>query len=90
MNRHIIMSLLTLLPMASMANKIEVVVHRGANALAPENTIVSADSALKYGAAWIEVDVRPKIVKGNRKIGRWSVVLSTVSWDTNTHNRNHA
>lgn len=59
MNRHIIMSLLTLLPMASMANKIEVVVHRGANALAPENTIVSADSALKYGAAWIEVDVRP-------------------------------
>ena len=37
---------------------IEVVVHRGANALAPENTIASADSALKYGAKWIEVDVR--------------------------------
>ena len=37
---------------------IEIVVHRGANALAPENTIASADSALKYGAKWIEVDVR--------------------------------
>lgn len=39
--------------------QIEVVVHRGANALAPENTIASCDSALKYGATWVEVDVRP-------------------------------
>jgi len=37
---------------------IEVVVHRGANALAPENTLPSADSALVHGATWIEVDVR--------------------------------
>lgn len=37
---------------------IEVVVHRGANALAPENTMPSADSALAHGAEWIEVDVR--------------------------------
>lgn len=37
---------------------IEIVVHRGANALAPENTIASADSALKYGAKWVELDVR--------------------------------
>ena len=37
---------------------IEVVVHRGANDLAPENTMPSADSALAYGATWIEVDVR--------------------------------
>jgi len=37
---------------------IEVVVHRGANALAPENTLPSADSALAHGAKWIEVDVR--------------------------------
>jgi len=36
----------------------EVVVHRGANALAPENTMPSADSALAHGAQWIEVDVR--------------------------------
>lgn len=38
---------------------IEVVVHRGANFLAPENTLASADSALQHGATWIEVDVRP-------------------------------
>ena len=40
------------------ARSIEIVVHRGANALAPENTWASADSALRYGASWIEVDVR--------------------------------
>ena len=39
-------------------SQIEMVVHRGANALAPENTIASADSALAHGATWIEVDVR--------------------------------
>ena len=37
---------------------IEVVVHRGANFLAPENTLPSARAALKYGAEWIELDVR--------------------------------
>lgn len=41
------------------AQNIEIVVHRGANALAPENTMASADSALVYGATWVEVDVRP-------------------------------
>lgn len=41
------------------AQNIEIVVHRGANALAPENTWPSADSALHYKAQWIEVDVRP-------------------------------
>ena len=44
--------------MNAAAQDIEIVVHRGANALAPENTIASTDSALKYGAKWIEVDVR--------------------------------
>ena len=39
-------------------NSIEIVVHRGANALAPENTWSSAKAALDYGAKWIEVDVR--------------------------------
>lgn len=38
--------------------EIEIVVHRGANALAPENTWPSAEAALQYGAKWIEVDVR--------------------------------
>lgn len=40
-------------------NNIEVVVHRGANWLAPENTVASAYAALDNGATWIEVDVRP-------------------------------
>jgi len=39
-------------------NSIEIVVHRGANALAPENTWESAKAALDYEAKWIEVDVR--------------------------------
>ena len=38
--------------------QIEIVVHRGTNALAPENTWPSAEAALQYGAKWIEVDVR--------------------------------
>jgi|GEM_PF-153176 alpha-1,2-mannosidase, putative len=37
---------------------IEIVVHRGANYLAPENTVASAYAALHNGATWIEVDVR--------------------------------
>ena len=56
--------ILAALPLCAVANdiksgrNIEVVVHRGANALAPENTVASADSALAHGAKWIEVDVR--------------------------------
>lgn len=38
--------------------KIEVVVHRGANHLAPENTVASALAAVAEGADWIELDVR--------------------------------
>lgn len=40
------------------AQDIEVVVHRGANHLAPENTVESAIAALEHGATWIELDVR--------------------------------
>lgn len=40
------------------AQNIEIVVHRGANALAPENTVASAYAALEHGAKWVEVDVR--------------------------------
>lgn len=45
-------------PQGIESHGIEVLVHRGANALAPENTLASADSALAHGATWIEVDVR--------------------------------
>ncbi|MDR1919726.1 MAG: hypothetical protein LBQ65_08795 [Tannerellaceae bacterium] len=37
---------------------LEVVVHRGANRIAPENTLASIQKALEHGATWIEVDVR--------------------------------
>ncbi|MCF8277040.1 MAG: glycerophosphodiester phosphodiesterase family protein [Flavobacteriales bacterium] len=38
--------------------QIEVVVHRGANHLAPENTKASAEAAIKLGAHYVEIDVR--------------------------------
>lgn len=45
-------------PKATKDKTIEIVVHRGANHLAPENTIPSAMAALENGADWVEVDVR--------------------------------
>lgn len=36
----------------------EIVVHRGANHLAPENTMASARKAIELGAEYVEVDVR--------------------------------
>lgn len=45
-------------PSAVYKDPIEVVVHRGANHLAPENTLPSAYAALAHGATWIELDVR--------------------------------
>ena len=38
--------------------KIQIVNHRGANRLAPENTYASAKKAIECGAAYVEVDVR--------------------------------
>ncbi|QGY44635.1 hypothetical protein GM418_13465 [Maribellus comscasis] len=38
--------------------KIEIVNHRGANRLAPENTFASARKAIENGAEFVEVDVR--------------------------------
>lgn len=39
-------------------NATEIVVHRGANHLSPENTAASAMKAIEHGASWIELDVR--------------------------------
>lgn len=36
----------------------QVIAHRGASRIAPENTIASMEQAKKYGAQWIEFDVR--------------------------------
>ncbi|MEU1864551.1 glycerophosphodiester phosphodiesterase [Streptomyces gardneri] len=37
----------------------EVIAHRGASSLAPENTLISGEVARRAGADWIENDVRP-------------------------------
>ncbi|MFM1875584.1 MAG: hypothetical protein RL266_1321 [Bacteroidota bacterium] len=47
-----------LLLAVSATAQIEVVVHRGANHLAPENTKASAEAAIKLGAHFVEIDVR--------------------------------
>ena len=40
------------------AHRVEVVCHRGANAVAPENTWAAARQCIEWGADYIEVDVR--------------------------------
>ena len=39
------------------ARRIEVYAHRGARALAPENTMVGYKTALRIGADWIDIDI---------------------------------
>jgi glycerophosphoryl diester phosphodiesterase len=55
----IIIALATFLPsIHGQESRPEVVVHRGANRLAPENTRASIRKAIEHGADWIELDVR--------------------------------
>jgi len=35
----------------------EIVCHKGANHVAPENTYAAAEAALNQGASWVEADV---------------------------------
>ena len=59
MKKNVLIGLMLMAVMTVAAQtQIEIVVHRGTNALAPENTWPSAEAALQYGAKWIEVDVR--------------------------------
>lgn len=37
---------------------VEVVCHRGASIVAPENTLAAAEAALEWGAAYLEIDLR--------------------------------
>ena len=48
----------SLLLTLSATAQIEVVVHRGANHMAPENTKASAQAAIALGAHYVEIDVR--------------------------------
>ncbi|MFR9669629.1 MAG: glycerophosphodiester phosphodiesterase family protein [Rikenellaceae bacterium] len=43
------------------SGEIEVLAHRGACFLAPENTWAAAEQALLHGADWIEIDVRQSL-----------------------------
>lgn len=39
-------------------NQIEIVCHKGANAVAPENTYASAQKCIEWGMDYVEIDVR--------------------------------
>jgi glycerophosphoryl diester phosphodiesterase len=45
-------------PVAADRKRMEIVCHRGANLLAPENTLAAARKAVELGADYVEVDVR--------------------------------
>ncbi len=50
--------LAVLLPLGSLARDLEIVAHRGANHLAPENTIAATIKCIELGVDFVEVDVR--------------------------------
>ena len=52
------LSLAVCLPFGSLARDLEIVAHRGANHLAPENTIVATVKCIELGVDYVEVDVR--------------------------------
>jgi glycerophosphoryl diester phosphodiesterase len=55
---YAILVLLTLLPVRPEAHSIEIVAHRGANKMAPENTMAAARKCHELGVDWVEADVR--------------------------------
>ena len=42
----------------TLSRPVEVVAHRGASAIAPENTIAAIQAAIESGADWVEIDVQ--------------------------------
>lgn len=56
---QVLWAVLTLVvAIADPAHAVEMVVHRGANEHAPENTLAAAKKAIEFGAAYVEIDVR--------------------------------
>jgi len=47
-----------LLDRVQMADRTEIMAHRGASAVAPENTIAAIRAAMEAGAHWVEIDVQ--------------------------------
>lgn len=50
--------LLSLIPVRPEGDRVEIVAHRGANRIAPENTMASAKKCHQLGVDWVEADVR--------------------------------
>lgn len=49
---------LTQMAKTRVADKVEVIAHRGAAGVRPENTMASVEKALEDGADWVEIDVQ--------------------------------
>lgn len=61
MNRIVLVGMLCLWHSISFSQNlrnIELVVHRGGNQIAPENTLAAAEAAINMGADYLEIDVR--------------------------------
>ena len=57
--RVLLLLVVSIMPcFAAFSNDIEIVVHRGANHLAPENTRAAAQACIDMGVQYVEVDVR--------------------------------
>jgi glycerophosphoryl diester phosphodiesterase len=50
--------LLTITSFSADKKKLEIVVHRGANQLAPENTMAATQKCIELGVEYVEIDVR--------------------------------
>ena len=70
----------------------KIIGHRGAKALAPENTILSINEAINHNLKWIEIDV--KISKDNKsKEGSFELLDSstlTISIGSKKHTAHFA
>jgi glycerophosphoryl diester phosphodiesterase len=61
MKRNLFTFFLLVLTISSFSidkKKLEIVVHRGANQLAPENTMAATQKCIELGADYVEIDVR--------------------------------
>jgi glycerophosphoryl diester phosphodiesterase len=59
--RQALLLLATILVCASVVNSsvaVEVVCHRGANKVAPENTVAAAQQCIDWGVEYVEIDIR--------------------------------
>ena len=58
LSTYAILVLFSILPVRPEGHSIEMVAHRGANKIAPENTLAAARKCYELGVDWVEADVR--------------------------------